>query len=166
MRKIFTLLCLTILLVTSCSNDDDVDLDTIARTFEVTRSFSTSNNFAVEAVVPDNVPVFDADVPLVYILDPITSASENGNVWEPLPRTFNFDGGGFATFRFNFIFDEQQNKASIEILLDSDDLGALSSDLTQNQVFRIVVVPSAFAKNTKVDLSDINAVQSALNLEF
>lgn len=166
MKKILTILFLTTVILTSCRNDDDVDLDTIARTFEVTRTFNATNDFAVEAVVPDNVEVFNADVALVYILDPIKSAQENGDVWEPLPRTFNFSPSGFATFRYNFIFDEQQNKASIEIVLDSDDLNALAADITQNQIFRIVVVPSAFAKNTKVDLLDFNAVQSALNLEF
>ncbi|WP_281986296.1 hypothetical protein [Aquimarina aggregata] len=166
MKKILTLFCLTALLLTSCNNDDDFDNDTFARTFEVTRTFNAANNFADEAVVPNNVEVFDADVALVFILDPIRSAAEGGDVWEPLPKTFNFAPGEFARFSFNFIFDERTNKASIEFVLESDDLTSLNSDITDNQVFRIVIVPSSFASDSKVDLNDLNAVKSALNLEF
>ncbi|GAA4271657.1 hypothetical protein U6A24_13810 [Aquimarina gracilis] len=166
MKKIFLLLCFTTILFASCSNDDDTDFDTIGSTFEITTTFNAANNFAIEAIVPNNIDVFDSDVALVYVLDPIRSAAEQADVWEPLPRTLFFDGGGFAQYQFNFIFDAQLNIASIEIFLESDDLNALDSDITDNQDFRIVIVPSSFAENTNVDLKDFKAVQSALKLEF
>ncbi len=167
MKKIFTLLCFTTILFTSCSNDDDIiDFDTIGSTFEITTTFNPGNNYSIEAVVPNNIDVFDSDVALVYVLDPIRSAAEQADVWEPLPRTLFFNGGGFAQYQFNFIFDAQQNIASIEIFLESDDLDALAPDITDNQDFRIVIVPSAFAENTTINLKDFKAVESALKLEF
>lgn len=166
MKRIFLLLCFTTILFTSCSNDDDTDFDTIGSTFEITTTFNAANDFRTEAVVPDNIDVFDSDVALVYVLDPVRSAAEQADVWEPLPRTLFFDGGGFAQYQFNFIFDAPQNIASIELFLESDDLGALAPDITDNQDFRIVIVPSAFAENTNIDLKDFKAVESALKLEF
>jgi len=165
MKKIIALLCFSTLLITSCTSDDDTDFDTIGSTFEITRSFNPANNFTVEVVVPDNVDVFDADVALVYILDPTRSTAQL-DVWEPLPRTFFFSPSGFAQFQFNVIFDAEQSIASIEIFLESDDLGALAADITDNQVFRIVVVPSAFAENPPVDLNNLEAVKTALKLDF
>lgn len=165
MRKIFALLCLATFIFTSCSNDDDTDFDTIANTFEVTGTFNTANNFRIEAVVPDNVNVLDSDVALVYILDPEKSTAQV-DVWEPLPRTFFFAPGEFAQFQFNFIFNEAQNIASIDIFLESDDLNALAADITDNQSFRIVVIPSTFAKNSKIDFSDFNTVKRELKLKF
>ncbi len=166
MKKIIALLCFTTLIFTSCVDDDDIDFDTIGKTFEITGTFNAANNFAIEAVVPNNIDVFDSDVALVYILDPVRSAAEQADVWEPLPRTFFFSPSGFAQFQFNFIFDSDINVASIEIFLESDDLGALASDITDNQDFRIVVVPSSFAESTDINLLDFNAVQSELKLEF
>ena len=166
MKKIFTLLCLVTFMLASCSNDDDVDFDTIGSTFQEIITFTPQDGFAVEVVVPQGIPVFDSDVALVYISDPIRSAQEPSNVWEPLPRTLFFEGGGFVQFQYNFIFDAQADIASIELFLEGDDLNALNPDITDNQRFRIVIVPSEFAQNTKIDLSDFNAVQSALNLEL
>jgi hypothetical protein len=165
MRKILALLCLATFIFTSCSNDDDTDFDTIGSTFERSGTFNVANDYKIEAVVPDNVVVADSDVALVYILDPEQSTAQV-DVWEPLPRTFFFGPGEFAQFQFNFIFNEAQNIASIDIFIESDDLNDLASDITDNQLFRIVIVPAAFAKNTKVDLTDFNAVQSALKLDL
>lgn len=164
MKKIFILLGFTSLLFTSCYYEDDsVDKDTIATTFEVTRTFDASNNYATEVVAPNSIEVLTADVPLVYILDPVKSAGENGDVWESLPKTFDFGPGQYARFEYNFIFNEKTDVASIEITLKSDDLAALANDITNNQVFRVVIVPSQFAQNPNIDLSDFNAVQAALN---
>jgi len=166
MKKIFLLLFSTTFLITSCSSDDDFDSDTIGSTFEITSTFNVTNDFRVEAVVPNNIEVFNADVALVYVLDPIRSAEERADVWEPLPRTFLFEGGGFAQFQFNFILDADRDIASIEIFLESDDLAALQPDITDNQNFRIVIVPSQFAQNSAIDFNNFEAVNAALKLQF
>jgi len=147
MKKFFLLLLCTSFLITSCGSDDDFDNDTIGRTFDEIVTFDATNNFAVEIIVPDNIEVFNADVALVFVRDPERSAAEQSDVWEPLPRTLFFPGGGFAQYQFNFIFNEEQNIASLELFLESDNLGGLAPDITNNQRFRIVIVPSAFAQD-------------------
>ncbi|WP_062055626.1 hypothetical protein [Aquimarina longa] len=169
MRFIFILLCITTFISTSCSSDDDrIDLDTIGKTFEVAKiNFTSDNNISrIGVTIPNTIEVFESDVALVYVRDPQISSNERADAWEPLPRTFFFDNNGYAQFRYNFIFDADRNIFDIEIILESDNFAALDTTFTQNQVFRVVIVPSSFPKNSKVDLSDINAVKSALKLDF
>ncbi|WP_271767745.1 hypothetical protein [Aquimarina algiphila] len=158
MKKIFTLLCITTFMLTSCSNDDDTDFDTIGQSFEVDNVDFIGPEFAVNIPFPVGVEVFDADVVLVYRLEEVV----NGNdVWEPLPTPLIIlDSGGELTYRFNFTLND------VDILLDTPDIGLVGTNFTDNQVFRIVIVPSRFAQDSKIDFSDINAVQSALKLDF
>ncbi|EDZ65198.1 hypothetical protein NOC27_4 [Nitrosococcus oceani AFC27] len=41
----------------------------------------------------------------------------------------------------------------------------ISTEFTDNQIFRIVILPSEFAPNAKVDKANIDAVMRTLNLE-
>jgi len=165
-RKILPLLLFTFLLV-SCRNDDDnVDFDTIGQTFEISNvDFITSDGFQaiVNVVVPNSITVFESDVPLVFVLDPVASAANGVDVFEPLPRTFFFNNGGFAQYRFNFIFDEGTGIFDLDLVLESDDFDVLGNDFTQNQIFRIVIVPSEFAETH--DTSNLDTVLSDLNLD-
>jgi len=169
MKKILLpLFCFTFLLV-SCVDDDidDVDFDTIGQTFEIDNvNFISNNGFSasVNVVVPNNIDVFESDVPLVFILDPDATAANGGiEVFEPLPRSFFFADGGFAQYRFNFVFDDNTGIFDLDLILESDDFSLLSNGFTQNQIFRIVIVPSAFAESN--DTNDLNTVLSKLNLD-
>ncbi|WP_108869234.1 hypothetical protein [Aquimarina aquimarini] len=159
MRKIFTLLCLATFIFTSCSNDDDfIDTDTIGQTFDFTTTFSPSNEYSDRFMFPENI--FDSDVVLVYRLENVDNGLE---VWEPLPTVTIFLNDVDDTsvqYRYNF------TSGDVDVILESNNLDLVPADLTNNQKFRVVVVPSEFAKNTKIDLSDFNAVQSALKLDF
>lgn len=167
---ILSLSLLAVLLI-SCTNDDnnnfvDTDTDTIGQTFEVGNiDFETTDGFQanVNVVVPNSIVVFNSDVPLVFVLDPILTAENGVDVFEPLPRTFFFNNGGFAQYRFNFIFDEQIGIFDLDLILESDDFDALGNDFTQNQVFRIVVVPAEFAQTHSTD--NLDTVLSELNLD-
>lgn len=167
---ILSLSLLAVLLI-SCTNDDDnnfvdTDTDTIGQTFEVGNiDFETTDGFQanVNVVVPNSIVVFNSDVPLVFVLDPILTAENGVDVFEPLPRTFFFNNGGFAQYRFNFIFDEQTGIFDLDLILESDDFDALGNDFTQNQVFRIVVVPAEFAQTHSTD--NLDTVLSELNLD-
>ena len=163
-RKILPLLCFTILLF-SCANDDDINTDTIGQTFEISNvDFTSADGFqgVVNVVVPNDIVVFESDVPLVFVLDPDASAANGVDVFEPLPRTFFFNDGGFAQYRFNFIFDNATGIFDLDLVLESDDFDSLSNGFTQNQIFRIVIVPSEFAETHNTD--DLNSVLSELNL--
>ncbi|MDY8135820.1 hypothetical protein [Aquimarina sp. 2201CG5-10] len=157
MKKIFAFLFLSTVLFTSCS-DDDPDFDTIGQTFEFTTTFNAANNFAHRFFFGQNI--FDSDVVLVYRLE----AVDNGlDVWEPLPTVTIFLNDAADTsvqYRFNF------TSGDVDVIMESNNPDLVPADLTNNQTFRIVVVPSSFAENTDVDLKDLNAVQSALKLDF
>jgi hypothetical protein len=165
-RKILPLLLL-VFIMGSCSNDDDnIDIDTIGQTFEVSNiDFVSADGLEaiVNVVVPNNIPVFDSDVPLVFVLDPVASAANGLDVFEPLPRVFFFDDGGFAQYRFNFIFDSTSGIFDLDIVLESDFFDGLGDAFTQNQIFRIVIVPSEFAQTNETEnLADVLA---QLNLD-
>lgn len=166
-RKLLPLLLLSIF-IGSCSNDDDViiDTDTIGQTFEVSNvDFVSADGFEafVNVVVPNNIAVFDSDVPLVFVLDPVATAANGLDVFEPLPRVFFFDDGGFAQYRFNFIFDSVSGVFDLDLVLESDFFDGLGDVFTQNQVFRIVIVPSEFAQTHDTD--NLAEVLSELNLD-
>ncbi len=105
---------------------------------------STNGETATINVTADNrIDIIQSDVALVYVLDPVQTAANNGqDVWEPLPSTFFFDDGGFAQFRYNFIFDEPSNVFDVEITLESNDFNELETLFTDDQIFRIAVIPA------------------------
>ncbi len=167
MKKVLLPLICFALLAVSCRFDDDdnVDFDTIGQTFEISNvDFVSNNGFdaTVNVVVPNSIQVFESDVPLVFVLDPDATAANGLDVFEPLPRTFFFNDGGFAQYRFNFIFDDETGVFDLDLVLESDDFDLLTNGFTQNQIFRIVIVPSAFAESN--DTSDLSAVLDALGL--
>ncbi|WP_074406306.1 MULTISPECIES: hypothetical protein [Aquimarina] len=158
MRKIFALLCLATFIFTSCSNDDDTDFDTIGQTFEIDNVDFIAPEYAVNIPFPSGIEVFEADVVLVYRLENVVDGRD---VWEPVPTPLiELDNGGKLTYRFNFTLND------VDILLDTPDINLIGTNFTDNQVFRIVIVPSTFANNSKIDFSDFKAVQSALKLDF
>ncbi len=170
-NTVLLLLLFTITIIsTSCSNDDDrvipIDQDTIASTFEITvSSFNAANNYLTNIAVPQKIKVLDSDVALVYILDRKKSTSIR-DIWNPLPKTIIFEDGKYVRYTYNFLFNLKNNIADLEIFLENNNPNNLSVDITDNQDFRIVIVPSQFLKNTKIDVSDFCAVQSALELNF
>lgn len=152
MKKIFLFLAMAGMaaFTTGCSNDDDVDRDTISEVFERTVTFSGPN---FSAVVPLNPTIFDSDVILVYRR---TVDVDGFAVWQSIPRTIYFDNGGEIDYDFNFTLGD------VQIFMQSNGLADLNNlpAYTQNQRFRIVIVPGYFA-NT-IDTSDYNAVINAL----
>ena len=167
MKKVLLPIVCFMAVFISCESDDNLDFDTIGQTFEIENvDFVSNNGFnaSVNVVVPNNIDVFESDVPLVFVLDPEATATNNGlPVFEPLPRSFFFADGGFAQYRFNFIFDDNTGIFDLDLILESDNFDLLSNGFTQNQIFRIVIVPSSFAQNN--DTSDLNTVLSKLNLD-
>jgi hypothetical protein len=53
----------------------------------------------------------------------------------------------------------------VSIFLESDfDLGTLQPGDTENQIFRIAVLPADFLQGSKMDVSDLRAVMASLNV--
>lgn len=125
---------------------DLVDYDTIAEVFEVTTSFSENND---SRLVTFNPPIYNSDMVLVYHLYDVDNGAD---VWRIMPQTYYFDNGAELDYNFDF------TRYDVNLFLDSNfSLDSFSSAWTQNQTFRIVVVPAAFTNKSAVDYSDYNA---------
>ena len=154
MKKITLFLAfIGMITLNSCTVNEVVDTpyqydsDTIAEVFEVTTSFGPNNNYS--RLVTFNPPIYNSDVVLVYHLYDVVNGSD---VWRLMPQTYYFDNGGEVDYNYDF------TKYDVNIFLDANfDLNTLSSAWTQNQTFRLVVVPGSFKTANKVDYSDYNA---------
>lgn len=126
---------------------DLVDYDTIAEVFEVTTSFSENNDFS--RLVTFNPPIYNSDMVLIYRL----SGYSNGtDYWKLLPETFYFNDG-----TLDYKFDYVSSSYNVELYMEGFELWNLSSQVLNNQTFRIVVIPAAFTNKSAVDYSDYNA---------
>ncbi len=145
MKQLFLLLAITgSLLFTSCEGEPGPPGEPgglfFAQVFETTVNFNANNNFETLVTFPSNVEVFESDVVLVYLLE----ETINGNggpidVWSQLPQTF-FLPQGILVYNFDHTF------LDVKLFLDGNfDLNTLGSAFTDNQIFRIAIVPAEFA---------------------
>lgn len=160
MRKITLLLAfIGMISLNSCTvnevRDTPIDNDTISEVFEVTRSFTPSNNFYNFIVLPHST--YSSDMILMYRL----TSTSGPDVWKMLPETYFFNDG---TLDFGYDFNFTQN--DIELFMHGNDLGTVSNNFRINQVFRIVIIPGFFGKSASntVDLNDYNAVIKAFKI--
>lgn len=158
MKKLFLLLAFTTpFLFTSCIEDDEPDTALfLAEVFETTINFSESNGYKVIVPFPSDVTVYESDVILVYLLEDVTS--NNDDIWSQLPQTY-FLPQGTLLYSFNHTFFDA------EIFLDANfTLSTLESLYTNNQTFRIAIVPAEFASadltmDALLQNSEINITQ-------
>ncbi len=109
---------------------------------------------------PQTVEVFESDVVLVYIL---WEQTEDGNgeavdVWRLLPQT-RFLNQGLLQYNFDYTFFD------VTIYLEADfDRSTLLPADTDNQIFRIAVLPAEFAAGSRLDRSNVKAVMNTLGV--
>jgi len=162
MRHILSLLFVSALLFTSCEGDqgppgfDGLDgLDgglIVSSAFEIEVDFNQANNY--EIIEPYGFDVFPFDVTLVYIL---WESSNGQDIWRLVPQSVEFLDG---TLTYNFDFTQ----SDVRLFLDgTTDFSLLAPEWTQNQVFRVVVIPADNVDG--LDISDINAVMKANHIE-
>ena len=72
------------------------------------------------------------------------TVDEGTVVWQPIPRTLYLGGGDEVDYDFNF------TQTDVLLLMDATFDLALAPEFTQNQVFRIVLVPGWVAQSTSV----------------
>jgi hypothetical protein len=136
--------------------EDVVDNDTISEVLEVTTSFSQSNNFS--RLVTINPPIYSSDMILVYHLYDVDNETD---IWRLMPQTYFFTGGGELDYNFDF------TRFDVSLFLDANfDLNTLSPAWTQNQTFRIVIIPGYFSgkRANSVDFNDYDATLKAYNI--
>lgn len=124
----------------------------VAPAFEIQLDFTPGNNY--EYFEPYGFEIYPFDMTLVYILWETVNGQD---IWRLLPQTVEFNDG---TLVYNYDF----TRDDVRFFLDgTTDFSTLDSSWTQNQIFRVVVVP---ADNVgKQSFTDINVVMEAYNIK-
>lgn len=124
--------------------------------------FNAGNEYSFLGVFNDFVPadmiVLSSDIVLVYLLE--TTTQNGDDVWSLMPQTFYLSGGGIVQYNFNHTLQD------FEIYLHGNgDLNALGPEFTQNQIFRVVILPADYAQTMQVDITDYQAVMTSLKIQ-
>ena len=120
--------------------------------FEVTTSFTSSNNYS--SLVVFDPPLYSSDSVLLYHLYDVVNGQD---VWKLMPQTYYFSDNGALDFNFDY------TKFNEKIFLSANfNLNTLDASWTKNQTFRVVIIPDGFAKS--VNKNNIDAVMSALKV--
>lgn len=125
--------------------------------FEVQGDFTSGGNYTLNFTFPNDFEVFDSDIVLVYIL---WEQANDGqiDVWRLLPQTVVLEEG---VLQYNFDY----TVADVQIYLEGTiPFSSLLPSETDNQVFRIAVVPADFAAKKSVDINDLGAVMKSLDI--
>lgn len=164
MKKITLVLAfIGMITLNSCTINDEPDQiqqinnTFVSELFEVTTSFGPNNNYS--RLVTFNPPIFSTDMVLVYHLYEVDNGTD---VWRIMPQTYYFDNGAELDYNFDF------TRFDVRIFLDSNfNLDSFSPAWTQNQTFRIVVIPADFTNRMSgaVDYSDYEATIKMLGYE-
>ena len=162
MKKIISAVFVFALLLTSCQGEDGIDGQNggifVASAFEIEIDFNNAN--AYEYFEDYGFRVYPSDVTLVYILWPGTDGQ---NAWRLMPQQVTFDEGTSNESILIYNYDFTQTDVRF-FLGGTVDLDAIDSGWTQNQRFRVVVVPADDVDAT-VDTSNIDAVMKANSIE-
>ncbi len=131
------------------AGQDGINL--LSEVFEVEVDFTAENGY--EAVFEFDPPIFDDDVVMVYLE---WETIDNNRIWRALPQTIFLEEGVLV---YNFDFSTIDFRLFLDPTFEPQLLGI---DWTENQVFRIVIIPGEFA-NARIDLNDYEAVMKLLN---
>ena len=143
--------------------DGQDGINILGKVLEVEGTFEDANDYSIFFEFPQNVEVFESDLVLVYILFEQTDDPDGGDpidVWRLLPQTRILDQG-LLQYNYDHTFFD------VSIFLESDfDLSTLPVGDTDNQIFRIAVVPAEFGVDNTIDTSNLNSVMSALDMDI
>jgi len=162
MKRILSILFVSVLLLFSCEGEqgppgfDGLDgLDggiIVSNAFEIQVDFNLANNY--EIIEPYGFDVYPFDVTLVYIL---WETLDGQDIWRLIPQSVEFPDG-MLTYNFDFTQND------VRLFLDgTTNFSLLAPEWTDNQVFRVVVVPADNVDG--LDISNLNAVMKANNIE-
>lgn len=134
--------------------DGQDGVNIVGEAFEVEVDFTESN--AYRELIEFDPPILESDVVLIYIL----WETDNGtSIWRPLPQTVFFPEGGVLIYNYDF------SQFDFSVFLDGPiDYSLLADDWTQNQVYRIIIVPADFA-NSRIDFTNYEAVTKMLKIK-
>src|SRR5690606_22504384 len=115
-------------------------------TFNAANAYSHTENYGFEGL--------ESDVTLVYVLWDTVNGKD---VWRLMPQTVAFNDG-------NLIYNFDFTQTDVRFFLDgTTNFGALASEWTNNQIFRVVVVPADNVDG--VDFSNLNEVMQSYHIQ-
>ena len=129
----------------------DAEIGTVFETEPI--NFTPQNEYTTFFDFPNNFTVYDGDVVLVYILWDVSNGTD---VWRLLPQTVVVENDGVIQYNFDYTLDD------VKIFLEWT-VNELRAAETDNQIFRIAVLPATFMQNKSVDVTDFNAVIKSMN---
>ncbi|TMM55907.1 collagen-like protein [Maribacter algarum] len=140
--------------------DGQDGVNILANVIDIEGDFTPEGDYRILYEFPDTIEVFETDLVLVYILFDQTEDS-NGeaiDIWRLLPQTLIVDQG-LLQYNFDHTF------LDVSIFLEADfDLGLLLPGDTEQQVFRIAVVPGEKSGKSSLDHTDIEAVMAHIGV--
>ncbi len=126
--------------------------DTGSNLWTVLETFSDYTDFEI----------FESDAVLVYRFDGQIDLSDGStaDAWSLIPQNFFLPGGTMQyTVAHTFL--------DFELFIDGNfDLSTLSTDFTDNQTFRIVILPSEFLQSTDMDTTNLSSVMGKIGVEL
>jgi hypothetical protein len=130
--------------------------------FELEGDFQPSNNYELFFDFPNNFEIYDTDVVLVYILwDVVNLNGKNTDVWRLLPQTIVLDEG---VIQYNFDYTVNDVRIFLEATIPFSEL--LPAE-TQDQVFRIAVLPADFIASKKAaEIMDLGILMNSPEVKF
>lgn len=162
MKKIKSiLLIIAVIIITSCEGPmgpPGLPGDSlIGSIFEIQDDFTPDNEYTLFFEFPNNFEIYETDVVLVYIL----WEQVNGlDVWRLLPQTVILPEG---VIQYNFDYTVADVEVFMEFTVPEESL--LPSE-TDNQVFRITVLPADFTSKKSVDVNDFNTILNSPELKL
>ncbi|MDR5592015.1 hypothetical protein [Christiangramia sp. SM2212] len=167
MKKFLSLIVLTSLFFVSCSSDGDQGpqgppgedgVNIVGQAFEVTGVDFVAPDYSIFADIPGEIEVLPSDIVLVYWLEDIDD--NDNDIWSLIPQTIYFEDGQFQYTYNHTDFD-------VNIFLQGDiDLATLGDFYTQDQIFKVVVLPvDYYANNPNVDVSTYQNLKASLNIK-
>lgn len=161
-KKISLFLSVPVFFLLSCEgpkgDPGEPGINILGSVFEIEIDFNEGNGFASLFQFPSSIQVFDSDIVLVYIQ---TGVDGGAPVWEMLP-----DSVFFTDSNEILVYDFDYTSSDVVIFLNGNvEFATLDASWTQNQLFRIAVVPADFAKTPGIDLANLNQVMNALQVK-
>lgn len=157
-------LILSVLFIVSCQGDPgpvgpvgpEGPSGPVGQAFEVEANFNASNNYTQFFEIPSNIEVLESDIVAVYLRWEVDENTGN-DVWQPLPVSVFFDDG-----ELQYAFDH--TIADVRLFLTGDtNLATVGDSYTQNQIFRVAVLPVDYVEANKIDMSNMGQVMDAVD---
>ena len=144
MKHVFLTLVSLNLLFSSCQGPEGPPgvpgVNILGKVIEVSIDLDQSNGYQQVVTLPLDVEVFESDAILVYRHEGIFDTAD---IWTPLPTTYFDAGGGTFLYTFNHTYFD------VKFFLDGNfNLNTLGPEWTQNQLFRITIVPAEYGDDS------------------